>query len=744
MADVFISHSSKDKEIADRLCEYLERNGLKCWIAPRNIEPGCEWPVAISEAIQNVKIMVVIYSHNAASSTQVPKELTLADKRKKRIIPYKIDDADLEGSFDYFLSSAHWIMEDKANPDASFAELRKVICNSIGFIMPQELEKASHISEDIIHQTVITQPVSSKEVKTVSGPVKNKTKKKKAWLLPVCIGGGVVALGLFLFFVIGIALIGVGLSSSSGTNNMNASSDKVSPASDFQYLVDPEGVVITKYIGTEEEVVVPSEISGTSVVEISNNAFANNTEIKTVYLPNSILFIEYGAFCNSSVEKVFLPKNLTRICSYVFYGCKNLKQITFPNTIERIEPYAFGESGLEELVLPNSVQHIMEFSFYNCTKLKSITFSENLKSIGTGAFAFTAVAEVSLPDSIRHLSAEVFMECDELVSIKFPRDITFIPSHFLYSCSKLKDVTFPSGLLKINYYAFGFTALEKVDLSNTPLISIEYGAFESCINLNEVIFPNSLIVIEDRAFRACTSLSDVYLPERFQYLYSTAFELSDKIKVYFEDKEFLYDELSGLSVKMNEKLASKFTSTLTDDGLRIDSYIGTDMCVVVPETINGVSVTSLGSNTFFSNKELLFISLPYTLHTIEANAFMYCSNLQMVSGGESVTTVGDSAFAVSGLIEPFLPLGVTIIPMNMFYGCNNLTNIYVHKYVTAVYPMAFAYCESLDTISFTETTKEISRDAFTESFAVNVYVPYYSYSYEQLELIPNLVDYQGY
>ena len=93
MADVFISHSSKDKEIADRLCEYLERNGLKCWIAPRNIEPGCEWPVAISEAIQNVKIMVVIYSHNAASSTQVPKELTLADKRKKRIIPYKIDDA---------------------------------------------------------------------------------------------------------------------------------------------------------------------------------------------------------------------------------------------------------------------------------------------------------------------------------------------------------------------------------------------------------------------------------------------------------------------------------------------------------------------------------------------------------------------------------------------------------------------------------------------------------------------------
>ena len=77
MADVFISHSSIDKEIADKVCETLEARGLKCWIAPRDIMPGSEWAVAISNAISVVRAMVVIYSKNSAQSTQVPKEIAL-------------------------------------------------------------------------------------------------------------------------------------------------------------------------------------------------------------------------------------------------------------------------------------------------------------------------------------------------------------------------------------------------------------------------------------------------------------------------------------------------------------------------------------------------------------------------------------------------------------------------------------------------------------------------------------------
>jgi hypothetical protein len=49
--NVFISHSTKDKEIAAEICAALEADGISCWIAPRDIKPGEEWPVAIVKAV---------------------------------------------------------------------------------------------------------------------------------------------------------------------------------------------------------------------------------------------------------------------------------------------------------------------------------------------------------------------------------------------------------------------------------------------------------------------------------------------------------------------------------------------------------------------------------------------------------------------------------------------------------------------------------------------------------------------
>jgi hypothetical protein len=56
--DVFISHSSKDKDIANTVCEKLEENDIKCWIAPRDIQPGDDWSTTIIRAIKKSKIMV--------------------------------------------------------------------------------------------------------------------------------------------------------------------------------------------------------------------------------------------------------------------------------------------------------------------------------------------------------------------------------------------------------------------------------------------------------------------------------------------------------------------------------------------------------------------------------------------------------------------------------------------------------------------------------------------------------------
>ena len=82
MSDVFISHSSKDKEIADKVVQYFEDKGLSCWISSRDIVPGAEWAAAISTAITASKVFLLIYTENSAASEQVVREVSLAEHKK--------------------------------------------------------------------------------------------------------------------------------------------------------------------------------------------------------------------------------------------------------------------------------------------------------------------------------------------------------------------------------------------------------------------------------------------------------------------------------------------------------------------------------------------------------------------------------------------------------------------------------------------------------------------------------------
>src|SRR5215470_15875907 len=68
--DVFISYSQVDKTTADAACATLERAGIRCWVAPRDITPGDEWSAAIIKAIDQGRAMVLIFSQNANNSRQ--------------------------------------------------------------------------------------------------------------------------------------------------------------------------------------------------------------------------------------------------------------------------------------------------------------------------------------------------------------------------------------------------------------------------------------------------------------------------------------------------------------------------------------------------------------------------------------------------------------------------------------------------------------------------------------------------
>lgn len=102
---VFISYSSKDQEIADKIVEQLSRIGVQSWIATKNIKEG-SYAKQIMHAIRDTKIFLVVISKNSISSEQVKNEIDRAFNRIKdgmTIIPFIIDDAEMDDECQYYL-----------------------------------------------------------------------------------------------------------------------------------------------------------------------------------------------------------------------------------------------------------------------------------------------------------------------------------------------------------------------------------------------------------------------------------------------------------------------------------------------------------------------------------------------------------------------------------------------------------------------------------------------------------------
>lgn len=107
--DVFVSHSSKDKIIADAIVAAMEARKIRCWVAPRDVPAGAKWGEAIVEGIENSRVMVMIYSENSNVSDHVLREIERAASKQIVILPYRLDATPMSKSLEFFLSACHWL-----------------------------------------------------------------------------------------------------------------------------------------------------------------------------------------------------------------------------------------------------------------------------------------------------------------------------------------------------------------------------------------------------------------------------------------------------------------------------------------------------------------------------------------------------------------------------------------------------------------------------------------------------------
>ena len=177
---VFISHSSKDKAIADQICQHLESDGIKCWMAPRDLKAGSDWTEGIIQGIDSCRLFVLVFSASANSSEHVRREVATAFSLGLAVIPFRAENVNPSGSLGYYLGTVHWL-------DAIAPPLQKhlkVLTERVNYLLSDQGRFATSISE------------SARRPKTE--PVLPARLRRPRWIIGILLGGVVILIAFWL------------------------------------------------------------------------------------------------------------------------------------------------------------------------------------------------------------------------------------------------------------------------------------------------------------------------------------------------------------------------------------------------------------------------------------------------------------------------------------------------------------------------------------------------------------------
>ncbi|MGN0620600.1 MAG: leucine-rich repeat protein [Porcipelethomonas sp.] len=467
------------------------------------------------------------------------------------------------------------------------------------------------------------------------------------------------------------------------------------------YLYNSEKVVITGYEGTSSDLVIPKEIDGKPVTDITEKAFFMNSILKNVVINAEITVIPLQCFYGCNLESVALPETLKVIESQAFTYCR-FKAIDLPDKLEEIQDYAFSESDLEYVDIPDSVTDLKNGSFFSCVNLKS----------------------AKLPDNLSTVPYELFENCIALEEVILPENATVIEDNVFTMCRALRSIVFPDRINTVN--------------SN---------AFEDCISLSAVYIPASVTFLAENLFSDCYFLT-IY-GENNSYAQQYASDLQYE---FVAGKENLNEKtiLSGT--------ADDFDYVNSDESAVVTGYHGSDPDVIIPEFLNELKVIRLSDSLFYQNQSienvkieakiktlpkncfadcetlksvelpegllkseryafrycttLNKVTLPDSLETIADESFQGCSSLESIVLPDNLKTIGACAFEGSGLKNVSVPEGITDIDVEVFANCEDLESVEIPNTVTRIYTKAFCNCNSLKQIIIPDSVVEIYNQAF--------------------------------
>lgn len=340
---------------------------------------------------------------------------------------------------------------------------------------------------------------------------------------------------------------------------------------DFSYSVSGTNLTITGYTGTNKNITIPSSIPGLGMVTtIGNSAFAYNTNLTSVIIPDSVFTIEDYAFIRSSITNITIGNSVTSMGVGIFESCIGLTSITIPDSVSSLGNSMFyGCTSLTNMIIGNSVTIIGNYVFNNCISLTSITIPSSVTKIGVYVFRsctsltnITVDAKNTVYTSLngvlfnKNKTLLILYPCRIIGSYSIPNSVTNIGDSAFSNSTNLISISIPNSVINIESSAFN-------NCINLPSITIPdsvtfigYNAFYNCNNLTNVIFGNNVTNIQSSSFKNCTKLISITIPNSVVFIGSYVFyNCSQLVSAYFKgDAPFafgssvFYNTASGFEI----------------------------------------------------------------------------------------------------------------------------------------------------------------------------------------------------
>ena len=396
------------------------------------------------------------------------------------------------------------------------------------------------------------------------------------------------------------------------------------------------------------------------------------------------------------------------------------------DTVTRCDTKAEGLIEIPESVDGVEITKIGDYAFSRCTKITSVKLPETIKELGYGSFQdCSKLAEINLPEGLTSISADVFNGCNSLSAVSIPSTVT-----------------------SIGMYAFAFTKITDVVLSE-KCKTVGLGAFSDCTNMKTIKIYNEScnIVGDERTF----SDSSKYVRENENSVnYDIEYNLSIPIYGYENSTAQSYAEKYGRDFEVLRESSSDDNEYTTGTlgyfkyrkyktGIAISGTTGPiEGKVVIPETIEGVPVLTIYPDVFKGQNKITSISLPSSVKNINESALNIVEDVDSYIPGEkfsalesitvspnnpyftskdgvlydkeltaliaypsgkngdftvpsSVTEITPHAFDYSLVTSVILPEGIEKIPDFGFYRCFYLKSVELPDSLISIGEKAFAY-----------------------------------------------------